>query len=321
MTRNADLAMAPRGLAALREDFETGCLSKLEYNGRIWSVHQRLFEYSRFLKGTNVAAIEIDDDGVVFCLREPQIKLRCTPQDQRHVAMTSLNFRSYEPQELHTVTTLAKACRSIFDVGANAGFYSIALGKRFPDAKIVAFEPIPVIYAELKQNLALNVVTNVSAQNLGLSDRSGDAPFYFDVSVPGATSGAPLGPEFGPAEMLLCPVETLDDFIERTGAVPDLIKCDVEGGELGVFRGATKMFEQCKPIVFSEMLRKWSARFGYHPNEMIAFFRARDYECFVLIDGKLHPFVYMTEETVDTNFFFLHTQRHLEIVRFLGLLP
>jgi hypothetical protein len=28
----------------------------------------------------------------------------------------------------------------------------------------------------------------------------------------------------------------------------------------------------------------------------------------------------MTESTVETNFFFLHIQRHLEMVRFLGLL-
>lgn len=316
----ADLSAASQELAVLRSDYEAGSLSKLAYNSSIWNIHQRLFEYSRFLEGTNVGGIEIADDGVIFRLRDPQMKLRCSPHDQRHVAFTSLNFRQYESRELTAVMRLAKVCTLLFDIGANIGFYSIAFGQRFPDSKIIAFEPIPSTYKELTSNLALNHIGNVITQNLGLSDRSCDAPFYFDATVPGATSAAPLGPEFGPTETLICPVTTIDDFIERTGAAPDFIKCDVEGGELGVFRGASKMFEHGTPIIFTEMLRKWSARFGYHPNEIIAFFRDRNYKCFVLTEGMLQPFAEMTEETIETNFFFLHTQRHLEIVRLLGLL-
>jgi FkbM family methyltransferase len=307
-------------LETLRSNYEDGCVSKLAYNASMWDLHQRLFEYSRFLKGTNVDAIEIDEHGVVFQLRDPEIKLRCTPGDQRHVAITSLNFRHYELQELSAVACLAKACNLIFDIGANTGFYSIALGQRFPHSKIVSFEPILSTYLELKSNLALNRVSNVTTHNLGLSDRSCNEVFYFDSSVPGATSAAPLGPEFGPTETFICPVETIDNFVERTGVAPDLIKCDVEGGELRVFRGATRMFDRFKPMVFTEMLRKWSARFGYHPNEIIAFFRERDYECFVLAEGMLQSFAEMAEDTVETNFFFLHRRKHLEMVRFLGLL-
>jgi hypothetical protein len=72
-------------------------------------------------------------------------------------------------------------------------------------------------------------------------------------------------------------------------------------------------------MVFTEMLRKWSKRFGYHPNEIIALFQQFGYHCFVLSEGILQPFLEMTEQTVETNFFFLHAERHLEMVRFLGL--
>jgi FkbM family methyltransferase len=320
MTRPVDLAVLPHDLETYRSNYEEGRLSKLAYNASMWNIHQRLFEYSRFLKDTNVNAIEIDEHGVIFQLRDPEIKLRCTPRDQRHVAITSINFRHYESRELSAVMRLAKACNLIFDIGANTGFYSIALGKRFPHSKIVSFEPVLSTYLELKSNLVLNNVINVATHNLGLCDRSGSDVFYFDPSVPGATAAAPLGPEFGPTETLICPVETIDNFIERTGAAPDLIKCDVEGGELRVFRGATRMFDCFKPIVFTEMLRKWSARFGYHPNEIIAFFRERNYECFALAEGMLQSIAGITEDTVETNFFFLHRGQHLEMVRFLGLL-
>jgi FkbM family methyltransferase len=316
----ADLSFVVPELAALRSEYHSGRLSKLAYNGKMWDIHQRLFEYSRFLRDTNVAAIEIDDEDVIFRLRDPQIRLRCTPLDQRHVAITNFNFSQYEACELDAVMRLAKVCSTLFDIGANTGFYSIALGQRFPHAVVHAFEPIPATFQELEHNLTINGVRNVVTHNMGLSDRACDEPFYFDVTVPGATSGAPLGPEFGQTQTLTCPVDTIDNIVERSGIVPDFIKCDVEGGELRVFLGAVRLFERSAPIIFTEMLRKWSARFGYHPNEIIAFFRERGYECFVLSDQLLQPFRAMTEDTVETNFFFLHTKRHFEMVRFLGLL-
>ncbi len=321
MTPRVELPIATADLATLRSDFEAGLLTKLAYNGEMWNNHQRLFDYARFLPGTNVEAIEITEDAVVFRLRDPKILLRCTPSDQRHVAITSFNFGQYELHDFRVVMRLAKACSVIVDIGANTGFYSIALGQRYPYAQIVAFEPIPATYGELVRNLTLNGITNVSTYNVGLSDRTSDEPFYFDVTVPGATSGAPLGPEFGPTQTLICPVQSLDAFVERTGTAPDFIKCDVEGGELRVFRGAADTLARFKPIVFTEMLRKWSARFGYHPNEMMDFFRSYGYDCFVVNGAVLAPFAQMTEETIETNFFFLHRQRHLEMVRFFGLLP
>jgi FkbM family methyltransferase len=319
MTLPTDSDFPSQLLSTLRSDYEAGTLAKADYTREIWKSHQQLFEYSDFLSGTNVDAIEINAEGVLFRLRDPQLKLWCTPEDQRHVAIANFNFRQYESQELTAVLRLAKACDVFFDIGANVGFYSIAVGQRFPDSRIIAFEPIPSTYRELERNLALNHVTNVTAHNLGLSDRAHKAPFYFDPTVSGAASGAPLGPEFGATEILTCPVETLDDFVQRAGIAPDLIKCDVEGGELRVFRGARDVLERFKPIVFTEMLRKWSARFGYHPNEIIDFFRDMNYRCFVLSEGMLQPFPEMTDQTVETNFFFLHTQRHLSMVRFLGL--
>jgi hypothetical protein len=59
------------------------------------------------------------------------------------------------------------------------------------------------------------------------------------------------------------------------------------------------------------MLRKWAQRFNYHPNDLMAFLSSLGYECFVLREGELQPFLEMTEETVETNFFFMHPDRRL----------
>jgi FkbM family methyltransferase len=218
-----------------------------------------------------------------------------------------------------TVLQLARTCDTIFDIGANVGLYSVVLGQRFPDARIVAFEPIPSTLKEFERNLELNAIHNVTVHRIGLSDHAANATFYFDATATGATSGAPLGPEFGATETLTCPVETLDQFVTRTGDVPQFIKCDVEGGELSVFRGGAQTLKTHTPMIFTEMLRKWSLRFGYHPNEIITFLGSFGYECFSMADGLLKPFATMTEETVETNFFFLHAVRHKPLAEFLGL--
>jgi hypothetical protein len=54
------------------------------------------------------------------------------------------------------------------------------------------------------------------------------------------------------------------------------------------------------------MLRKWSARYGYHPNNVIDYLGTFGYNCFVLRGGVLVPFPEMTDDTVETNFFFMH---------------
>jgi FkbM family methyltransferase len=306
-----------RKLSTLRSEFESGTLDKHAFNDLAYKVHRKLFEYTPFLRDTNISSIELNEDGVVFTFRDPGIRLWCTPEDQRHTAITSLNFRQYEREDFGAVIQLAAFSRVFFDIGANVGFYSLAVGSRFPEAKVIAFEPIPNTFRELTRNVALNRLQNVTMLSVGLSDCSVEAPFYYDAAVSGASSGAPLGPEFN-TEVITCPVETLDAFVERTGIVPDLIKCDAEGAELKVFRGAVKTLSHSKPMVFTEMLRKWAARYHYHPNEIISFFRELGYECFTFSAGSLHAFLEMTPETVETNFFFLHTRQHSEIVRALG---
>ena len=96
----------------------------------------------------------------------------------------------------------------------------------------------------------------------------------------------------------------------------DFIKCDVEGAELFVFQGALKLLAQDKPIVFTEMLRKWAAKFDYHPNQIIELFQGLGYQCFTAdAEGKLRAFGLMDDQTQETNFFFLHKTQHAHEIK------
>ena len=107
---------------------------------------------------------------------------------------------------------------------------------------------------------------------------------------------------------------TLDALADEFRIEPDVIKIDVEGAELLVLRGGVETLKRNRPAVLAEMLRIHSAPFGYHPNEIIDLMDSLSYRCFSSTGDHWEPFTSMTADTVETNFLFLHTDRHAELV-------
>ena len=108
----------------------------------------------------------------------------------------------------------------------------------------------------------------------------------------------------------------MDSFVREMNIQQlDFVKCDVEGAEYFVYQGGIESLRKFKPIIFSEMLRKWSAKFNYHPNDIINFLSKIGYLCFVIHEDKLEQFTLMDENTLETNFIFLHEKKHAQQIR------
>jgi FkbM family methyltransferase len=295
--------------------FRAGEIDKTTYVQRMHELHVRLIEYSHFLKSTAISRIEIEDGRTVFTCRENGVRMLYVDEEDCHTTpLTLLNFGAYEPEEstlfFRIAQTLAKRGPLTFlDIGANVGWYSLNVARRIPEAHIHAFEPVPRVFEILKGNLELNACAHATAHNIGLLESSGEHNFYYEPDISGRTSATDLSME-GRATVLQRPVSTLDEIAAQQDLKPSLIKCDVEGAELNVFRGGLKTLERHSPVVFTEMLRKWAARFGYHPNEIIELFRGLGYGCHRVHSGRLEPLERMEEDTPETNFFFLHREAH-----------
>ena len=117
-----------------------------------------------------------------------------------------------------------------------------------------------------------------------------------------------------------CEADTIDNFVENN-KIPkvDFIKIDVEGAEYFVFQGGIKTITNHKPIVFTEMLRKWAKKFGYTPNDIITYFSQLGYKCFVSSNNKLKLINQVDDNTQETNYFFLHPVNHVNKINKLGL--
>jgi FkbM family methyltransferase len=276
--------------------------------------HAHLFDYVSHLGKTNVKTIEISDGGIIMTSRDRGIKIACSEKDFRIAPIEILNFFDYEKNESDMMEKLISNGDTFFDIGANIGWYSINIAATRRDVKIFSFEPIPKTYAHLKRNIQLNLLKNIATYNFGFSDREDEFPFYYYPEGSGNASSANLTGR-GDVEVVNCKVKTLDDFIVETGQNIDFIKCDVEGAELMVFRGGMKTISRDLPVIFSEILRKWSAKFNYNPNEIFDLLRSLGYDAYTVKDAVLIRFEQMDESTIETNFFFLHSEKHLEIIK------
>lgn len=293
-----------------RAQYLTGALDKHEYIERMHRLHATFLEYPHFIRGSDVARIEITECGVVLETRDAGIRMQIDAADERLTPVEILNFGSYEPEETAMFLRLAAGAKVMFDIGSNIGWYSLNTAKKYgPSVQVHAFEPIPATYAQLTANIALNGAESIQAHRFGFSDEACDKTFYYFPQGSGQASSADLSKR-PDVEAIVCTVRTLDDYVAETGIAPEIIKCDVEGAELFVFRGGEATLSEAHPIVFTEMLRKWAKEFGYHPNDIIDLFRGHGYSCFTVHGDRLRRFDRVDDETAETNYFFLHETGH-----------
>lgn len=302
-------------LTEIRDAYEAGETRKQDYIEAIHARHACLFDYPEFIAGTDVEALSIQSGGVFVRSRSQQIELLMDPRDQHLVPCTLMNFRSYEIAETEFLKAVTQESGVILDIGANCGWYALALAKHCPSVQIHAFEPIPHTHEILQRNIQHNGLSNIEAHRLAFSNQEASLEFLYTANCSGATSLALVGqPEsLENLEKISCPGTTLDLFCVRNGLAPQIIKCDVEGAELMVIQGGEETIAIHKPVILIELLRKWARQFDYHPNDVVTLLGRLGYQAYTLGNEGLTPCPGIGEETHETNFIFLHEQQHRHI--------
>lgn len=150
---------------------------------------------------------------------------------------------SYERHVQRAVRAGLAAGDVFFDIGANAGFYTLLAARIVGSTgRVFAFEPLPENVDLLKQHLALNALGNVAIHATAITDTSGRARF--------ARSSSRFTAHLEGRGEFEVSTDALDSLVE-SGAIPPptLIKMDIEGGEARALAGARRTLMNCGPAL------------------------------------------------------------------------
>lgn len=301
-------------LSALRARFARGEIDKHAFSRAMSEQHAALLAHASLLGDSSLSGIELTPGRVTFVSRLFAARFPCDPTDRGLPPVVALDFGAYESKDFTMLLALIPKGGVLVDVGANIGWYTVHAALQDPAARVIAIEPIPRSFDYLTEAIARNALTNVTAINAAAAAEPGSLTLYVDGGISGAASAAPSTGEAG-LDAIKCDAVTLDSVVAEHGGRADVLKLDIEGAELFALRGAASVLSTQRPIVFAEMLRKLAKPFGYHPNEIIELMRGHGYDCYRAEAGRLIRFASMDEETVETNFYFLHPEQHAGAIR------
>ncbi len=139
----------------------------------------------------------------------------------------------------------------IFDIGANRGYYALAVKAVHPTAQVYAFEPSQAVAGKLRQNIGLNGWSgDVHVLEMAVGERS-ERLVLNEALRDAATSLCPDRASLNGqviTSLNECRVESLDRLImSHEVPEPTFIKIDTEGFEKPILLGAREFLRRARP--------------------------------------------------------------------------
>ena len=159
----------------------------------------------------------------------------------------------WEPPVQIALQNLCKPGDIVFDVGANFGGLSTLMSRAVgPKGVVCSFEASPRIISKTQRNLVLSGCSNVQLFHTAVYHTSNQTVNIYpgdhlnDSIYGSSTYGDPYE------------IQTLalDDFIEHTQLVPNLLKLDIEEAEFDALQGMKKTLITAKPHLILETQRE-----------------------------------------------------------------
>ena len=149
---------------------------------------------------------------------------------------------TYELEKQRALQRLVRPGMTIYDIGAQAGFYTLFFSRLTGESgRVYAFEPCPYEVRFLIDHVRMNGLANVRIIQAAVAERTGLA---------GMSTGR------GSCQNQICddadPILSVPSVnLDSLGlSPPDLLKIDVEGAESAVLGGAQRMLRERRPPVF-----------------------------------------------------------------------
>ena len=149
---------------------------------------------------------------------------------------------TYELEKQKLLERIVQPGMTVYDIGAQAGFYTFLCSKLVGDTgRVIAFEPSISEARYLLEHVRINQLANVSIVQAAVGASTSLSGFSSDRAICQNRLTAEN-------DKLLVPVISLDSV---TLPPPDVIKMDIEGGESDALKGARTLLVKHKPMFCS----------------------------------------------------------------------
>jgi FkbM family methyltransferase len=201
----------------------------------------------------------------------------------------------HEPESSRAIEALVGPGQVVFDIGANIGYFAIAMSRLVGEkGRVIAFEPT-VYYGEvLTKNLEENEIRNCEIVPYGLSSEEAELTAYIGDSS--ATLHWWLA-DTEPRESEPIRLQRLDDIVDGLDIDRiDFIKMDIDGHEPFFFEGAWEALNRFRPRILMEVSAPYFLDTGISPADI--------YD--MLIEHDLHIYSEKTMEEFENKLAFLY---------------
>jgi FkbM family methyltransferase len=212
-------------------------------------------------------------------------------------------------KEMNILKYLVKPGHVALDLGANIGSYTRLLSKLVDqNGTVHAFEAMPSTYGYLVFNMKQNLYNNVVTYNVAVGDKLGLCVLIFPNAGMKSIYRAGLKQhEYVSGKEFTVPMSTLDSFYPHCFNKVDFIKCDVEGAELLVFRGAKQVLLETRPKIICE-ISNGSGMLGTSEAEIFKLFQHHGYQPFFYDGRKLVLCKAKDNRNKNANYIFFHIE-------------
>jgi len=204
-------------------------------------------------------------------------------------------YRNWEPNVSNLLYTLLDKDTLFIDVGANFGYFSCLAAHiigNTSSGSVIAVEPNSGLTQLLKDNLLINwSLAPIKIEKVAASD----APGFLTLEIPDGRAGnahiitSQSRASTNGRSHVIVPVVTVDSLVDfpTDASKKIVIKIDVEGFELSVLKGMTKLIQECSNL---QIILEWSPLqmfdLGVSLDEVTEFFSANKFSLFDIERNK-----------------------------------
>jgi len=206
-------------------------------------------------------------DGSVFVQTIQKLKYFIDGSDQIMTPQI-IAYRQWEPELSSYFLSALKPGDTFVDVGANFGYFAVLAAHAVGTAgRVIAVEPNPALCRLARKNAVINwsIAPIELLENAAYSENC-----VLRLYVPrGLVANGSLA-QRGDCDAYVVEAKRLDDMISP-GTVIDTMKLDVEGYELDVLKGATRVLKESPNV---RLILEWSLvqMQGLHdPRDVLAY--------------------------------------------------